>query len=300
MGHRRVLLAAAVVLGSATAGSVTTRLVLSAQAREARSTIGKPLGEDALSADKVYKSKYGDPIDLLLLGDSIAAGLGADKAKHTLGGQLARRVARSTGRGVRLHTAAMVGAESSMLRAQLAGLPDGYRPDVAVIVVGGNDVTHRVRTSVSRRHLSEAVTALRRAGTEVVVGTCPDLGALRAVRQPLRSMASFASRQLAAAQREVALQAGGRAVSLADVVGPFFLAQPDEMFAIDRFHPSGAGYRRTAKALLPSVLAALGTEVALPFGHHAPGRPGDGDDSGGPGSPEVVGRAGLEPARGRL
>jgi len=54
------------------------------------------------------------------------------------------------------------------------------------------------------------------------------------------------------------------------VVGPFFIARPDEMFALDRFHPSGAGYRRTAKALLPSVLAALGCVDAVPAGHHAP------------------------------
>jgi lysophospholipase L1-like esterase len=53
-------------------------------------------------------------------------------------------------------------------------------------------------------------------------------------------------------------------------VGPFFVSQPEEMFAIDRFHPSGAGYRRTAKAILPSVLAALGSADSLPFGHHPP------------------------------
>lgn len=64
---------------------------------------------------------------------------------------------------------------------------------------------------------------------------------------------------------------GGRAVSVAEVVGPFFVTQPDEMFALDRFHPSGAGYRRTAKAVLPSVLAALGVEEHIPFGHHPPG-----------------------------
>ena len=54
------------------------------------------------------------------------------------------------------------------------------------------------------------------------------------------------------------------------MVGPFFITQPDEMFALDRFHPSGAGYRRTAKAMLPSVLAALGYADSVPFGHHAP------------------------------
>lgn len=243
------------------------------QAAAARRVIGKPLGEEALAADGVYKKKYGNPLELLLLGDSIAAGLGADTPEHTLGAQLAKRLARRARRTVRLHTAAIVGSETAMLRTQLAGLPAGYHADVAVIVVGGNDVTHRVRVSVSQRHLVEAITALREHGTAVVVGTCPDLGALTAVPQPLRAIARRASRQLAAAQRDTATELGAHAVSLADVVGPFFITQPDQMFAVDRFHPSDAGYRRTAKALLPSVTAALGLEKRLPHGHHAP-RPG--------------------------
>ena len=246
------------------------RQLFLAQARIARRVIGKPLGEDAHMADKVYKKKHGRVIDLLLLGDSIAAGLGADKPKHTLGAQLAKRLATQTGRAVRLHTAAHVGSETSMLRAQLAALPAGYSPDVAVIVVGGNDVTHRVKPSVSTQHLAEAVRSLRDGGTEVVVGTCPDLGALTAVPQPLRTLARIASRQLATAQREVATELGARVVALGDVVGPFFIAQPDEMFAVDRFHPSSAGYRRTAKAVLPSVLAALGHTEELPRGHYGP------------------------------
>jgi lysophospholipase L1-like esterase len=256
--------------GGALVSALLAKQVVRMQARIARRVIGKPLGEEALAADRVYKKRYGNPVDLLLLGDSIAAGLGAETPKHTLGAQLAKRVAKRTERAVRLHTAAIVGSETSMLRAQLAGLPGGYVADVAVVVVGGNDVTHRVRTSTSRRQLAEAIESLQAHGTAVVVGTCPDLGALSAVPQPLRTLAGLASRQLAAAQRDVATELGARAVSLAEVVGPFFVAQPDEMFAIDRFHPSGAGYRRTAKALLPSVLAALGYDDELPFGHHAP------------------------------
>lgn len=268
--------ARAVALG---AGSVTLgaalgiRLLLGAQARAARGVIGKPLGEVALDADRVWRAKRFPgvpPVELLLLGDSIAAGLGAERPKHTLGAQLARRTADRVGRPVRLRTAAIVGSESSMLRAQLAALPASYRPDVAVIVVGGNDVTHRVRVAASTAHLAEAIDALRERGGAVVVGTCPDLGALEAVAQPLRSLGGVASRQLAQAQRRTALAHGALAVSLARVAGPFFVTDPDAMFAVDRFHPSGAGYRRTAKALLPSVLAALGAEVRLPVGHHVP------------------------------
>lgn len=260
MSRRRLVTLGAAGIGGTLASALLAKEVLRLQARSAREVIGKPLGEGAHKADKVYKKKHGDRVELLLLGDSIAAGLGADKPKHTLGAQLARRVAKRTGRAVRLHTAALVGSETSMLRAQLAGLPPGYVADVAVIVVGGNDVTHRVRTAVSRAHLAEAILSLRSAGTQVVVGTCPDLGALGAVPQPLRALGAIASRQLAAAQRDVATGLGARVVSLAEVVGPFFIAQPEQMFAVDRFHPSSAGYRRTAKAIVPSVLAALDHE----------------------------------------
>ena len=175
---------------------------------------------------------------------------------------------------MRLRTVAQVGSESSMLAAQLATLPASYRADVAVIVVGGNDVTHRVPVSESVRHLEEAIASLRARGTAVVVGTCPDLGALRPVPQPLRALGSRASRQLAQAQEAAAVRAGAHAVSLAHVVGPFFITNPDEMFSLDRFHPSAAGYKRTAKALLPSLLAALGLEGGdLPFGHSRPAAP---------------------------
>ena len=265
------------VLGGVAGGTAYgTHELLHRQAAQARRAIGKPLGEQAPDADRHYKRKYGEPVDLLVLGDSIAAGLGAERPKHTLGSRLARGIASHAGRSVRLRTAAVVGSESSRLAAQLASLPPGYRPDVAVIIVGGNDVTHRVPVAESVRHLAGAVDDLRARGTQVVVGTCPDLGALRPVPQPLRALGSRASRQLADAQRVAALERGAWVVSLAHVVGPFFITNPEEMFSLDRFHPSAHGYKRTAKAMLPSVLAALGVVADVPFGHHAPGVGGSG------------------------
>ena len=264
----------------ATAGAVTGALaagaalggreVLRRQAAAARAVIGQPHGENAPRADKTYKKRFGDPVELLLVGDSVAAGLGAEQPRETLGARLAKGAAKKLQRSVRLRTVAVVGAETSMLADQLATLEPGYRPDVAVVVVGGNDVTHRVPVAESARDLAAVVTALQERGAAVVVGTCPDLGALTPVPQPLRALGSRASRQLAAAQRAAVLPLGAYAVDLAAVVGPFFITNPDEMFSLDRFHPSALGYKRTAKALLPSVLAALGARDAVPFGHHAP------------------------------
>ncbi|WP_232680593.1 SGNH/GDSL hydrolase family protein [Nocardioides sp. R-C-SC26] len=277
------LIAAAGVAFGAAGTSYGARELLHRQAAAARRVIGKPLGEQAPHADRVWARQHGgEPLKLVMLGDSIAAGLGAERRKDTLGGRLAKGLAKRTGRPVQLTTGAVVGSESSALAAQLdavlaghagqAGLLDAgrYVPDVAVIVVGGNDVTHRVPVAASVAHLVAAIERLRAEGTAVVVGTCPDLGALRPVPQPLRSLGSRASRQLAAAQAAAAVDAGAHAVSLARVVGPFFITNPDEMFSLDRFHPSALGYRRTAAALLPSVLTALGLCDDVPFGHHAP------------------------------
>lgn len=266
--RRAALVVAAGVAGVSLTGGA--RALLHRQAATARRLIGKPLGEQAPDADRVWKKSYGDPLDLLLLGDSIAAGLGAERRKDTLGGRLSKGLAARMHRSVRLRTAAVVGSQSSALADQIDRLPSSYRPDVAVIVVGGNDVTHRVPVAESVRHLEEAIGRLRERGAVVVVGTCPDLGALRPVPQPLRALGSRMSRQLAQAQAAAATRSGAHAVSLAEVVGPFFITNPDEMFSLDRFHPSALGYRRTAKQLLPSVLLALGAAERVPFAHHVP------------------------------
>jgi lysophospholipase L1-like esterase len=260
---RTAMLAAASTVAAVSVTAVAATQFLKNQASLARKRIGKPLGEIAPDADRVWRSAYeGKPLELLVLGDSIAAGLGAERRKDVLGARVAKGLGRRARRPVRLRTAAVVGSESSALESQLDALPEKYRPDVAIIVVGGNDVTHRVPRHLAVEHLEKAIERLRARDAAVVVGTCPDLGALRPVPQPLRSVASRWSRQLASAQAEVAERMGAQVVSLRRTVGPMFLEQPEEMFSLDRFHPSALGYRRTAEALLPAVLAALGLETA--------------------------------------
>jgi lysophospholipase L1-like esterase len=252
LGHRAATgatLLAAVALG--------TRALLHAQARTARTAIGQPLGEEAFHPSRTYRRKHGQPVTLVMLGDSVAAGLGASRPRHTLGVRLAKGLGRATGRAVRLVPCAEVGAESSWLARQVEAIPDEAVPDVAVIVVGGNDVTHRVRLVDSVAALEDAVRSLRELGAEVVVGTCPDLGALVLVPQPLRSLARQASRRLAVAQHQATIHAGGHPVSLSDAVGSPFLVEPETMFALDGFHPSSRGYRRIAQALLPTVVASV-------------------------------------------
>ncbi|MDQ1484090.1 MAG: hypothetical protein QOF35_2166 [Actinomycetota bacterium] len=232
--------------------------VLKVEAKLARRIVGKPF-DSAPDDDGQYGSGRGTPVQLLLLGDSSAAGMGADTAQQTVGAIIANGVSALSGRPVRLTNVAVIGSESSGLVDQLArALREVPNPDVAVILIGANDVTHRIDKSTAVRHLGETVGALRSTQCEVIVGTCPDLGTIEPVAQPLRLLARRWSRDLAAAQTVAVVEAGGRTVSLADLLGPQFASFSHEMFSHDGFHPSPAGYARVASALLPSVCDALG------------------------------------------
>ena len=158
---------------------------------------------------------------------------------------------------MRLTSLASVGARTADLGWQIdqALLSP---PAAAVILVGANDVTHRVAIAESVQLLAVAVRRLVAAGCVVVVGTCPDLGTVRPIPPPLRQLARYWSRQLAAAQTVAVVEAGARSVSMSTALGPEFDAAPAEFFGPDRFHPSAAGYASVAAALLPSVAAALG------------------------------------------
>ncbi len=232
--------------------------LLAIEAQMARRIVGKPF-DSAPDDNGRYGAGPGDPVQLLMLGDSSADGVGTNTAQQTVGAIIANGVSALGGRPVLLTNVAVSGAESSGLDEQLTRALAGVEhPDVAVILIGANDVTHRIDKSIAVRHLEQTVRALRSADCEVIVGTCPDLGTIEPVAQPLRLLARRWSRDLAAAQTVAVIGAGGRTVSLGDLLGPQFATSSEGMFSRDGFHPSPAGYARVASALLPSVCDALG------------------------------------------
>jgi lysophospholipase L1-like esterase len=196
------------------------------------------------------------PIRFAMLGDSTAAGYGVFRDRDTPAAQVAIGISEVARRPAHVTNVAVVGAESHDLPAQLEELGNA-RIELAIIMIGANDVTELTKPSVAVPYLEDAVRQLRARGVEVVVGTCPDLGTVRPIAQPLRAYARRLSRRMARAQTVAVVRAGGRTVSLVDLLGPIF-AMRIEMFSADRFHPSEAGYKEAARAVLPSALDALG------------------------------------------
>jgi lysophospholipase L1-like esterase len=267
---RRVVTAAAYGGGSLGALSAAFFGLIYGESKLARRRIA-PAETDPPRADGTWTAPgvpAGEPpLVLAMLGDSSAAGYGVHVDADTPAARIAAGLSTLAGRPVRLCNVAKVGAQSSDLLGQIEQvLP--HRPELAVIMIGANDVTHRIRASESVRHLAAALALLNEQGIEVVVGTCPDLGTIRPIAQPLRWLARRLSRTLAAAQVMAVVAAGGRAVSLGDILGPEFAARR-EFFSDDQFHPSAIGYARAAEVLLPSAAAALGlstvSQAAGPF-----------------------------------
>ncbi|GAA0407812.1 lipase [Acrocarpospora corrugata] len=255
---RRIATAAVVGGGGLTALGAAAYGLLFAEAVLARRIVGLPHGLDAPPSDGLYGADFpGQPIRLAMLGDSTSVGLGTTTPAHTPGVNIANGLANVAERPVRLTVAGQSGATSADLAVQVDRALSAH-PEVAVIFVGANDVTTQTPPAQAVRHLQKAVRRLREAGCEVVVGTCPDLGTVRPIAQPLRWVTRRWSRQLAAAQTVAVVEAGGRTVAFADLLGPEFMTYPAEMFGPDRFHPSDRGYLQAAYTVLPSVCAALG------------------------------------------
>jgi lysophospholipase L1-like esterase len=201
-------------------------------------------------------SRTRPPIRIAMLGDSSAAGYGVYRDRDTPGVHLAIGISEAARRPVHLTNVAVVGAETPDLPVQVDALGT-TRPELAVIMIGANDVTEGTKPAVLMPYLEDTIHRLRALGAEVVVCTCPDLGTIRPLAQPLRAYARRLSRKMAREQTVAVVRAGGRTVSLGDLLGPLFMTHL-EYFSEDRFHPSAAGYAEAARAVLPSCLDALG------------------------------------------
>jgi lysophospholipase L1-like esterase len=266
----RLLRTTAVVVGATGATAGAAYGVLSQQGRRAHRNIMIP-GWYPFNADGTYLPDGAGPhppsapagdlrrfaiLHLAMLGDSTAAGLGVDQPEQLPGVVLARGLARETCRPVQLDTLAICGSTSRRLGGQVdAALIDP--PHLALIMIGANDLTRRIPPWESARLLGDAVSRLRAAGTTVVVGTCPDLGTIRPIPQPLRAIAHRSSLRLARLQRDAVCRAGGLPVPLAELLAREFRAQPDILFSRDHFHPSTAGYDAACTVLLPALCTAL-------------------------------------------
>ncbi|MGK5115411.1 MULTISPECIES: GDSL-type esterase/lipase family protein [unclassified Geodermatophilus] len=190
---------------------------------------------------------------LALLGDSLAYGSGATRTQDTLGPRLAGAL-DAAGYDVELHVLAVPGAVSRDLAAQVRRTVP-LAADLAVVLVGANDLARLVPPPRAAAALGSALQDLLASGTDAVVVPAPDMSSVPFVPPAYRPLVRAASARLQQEQAAAARAAGALVAPISETVGTAFATDPS-LFSADRFHPSSAGYAVIAEALVPHVVAA--------------------------------------------
>ena len=176
----------------------------------------------------------GEPLRLLLLGESTVAGVGASCLDFALAGRLAAALAARLQRPVAWRALGENGITAAQACERLLPLADG-RHDLVALVFGVNDTTHFSSTERWQASIARLIGHFQAAGARVVCTAVPPLRHFRALpwllRQLLGWRAALLDRQLQALA--TAEGAGYCAVGLE--------MQP-QYLAIDGYHPSALGY----------------------------------------------------------
>ncbi|MCO8276253.1 GDSL-type esterase/lipase family protein [Actinoplanes sp. TRM 88003] len=196
-----------------------------------------------------------------IFGDSIAYGQGASAAADTVAQRLS---ADLTAHGLphEVRVFAVPGAQSRDLAAQVQRALV-WPPQLALIIVGANDLTRMVPPAQAAARLAEAVRRLRAAGAEVVVAPAPDLSVVPWVPPQMRAVVRAGSQLLHDAQSRVARAEGARVADIGMTSVAGFAVDPG-LFSADRFHPSSAGYAVIAAALAGPVREAAAVARSSP------------------------------------
>jgi lysophospholipase L1-like esterase len=249
LGGVRQLGRAALVAG----GAVMT--TLAAEVLVARNHRFLP-SEPRLEINCVLGPDDAPPLVLAVLGDSSTTGVGADCAEDTLTYGVARALAERY--RVSLHALGVSGARlSHVVRDQIPQLAE-LDPDVVLVCVGTNDITHCTPVHEVRRQLqrlgSGLVTAAPRA--VVVVSGLPPAETSLAFRWPLRVVLGGWARAYTRLYQAELPPYGISVVDVARTARSAFLRKR-EMFSQDLFHPSSAGYTFLGKFYGEAVRRAL-------------------------------------------
>jgi lysophospholipase L1-like esterase len=191
----------------------------------------------ALVAHAVPYTKTGNGLKrLLVLGDSTAVGVGADKPADTLAARVGEEI-----RATDVHNYAVSGARVADLRSQMASL-DGNRYAYILIGIGANDVIRFGDPDGSAAVLSTILEQLP-PHDHLIVYMAGNVGGAQLFPRILNPQYTRRTLAFHKAFAAVVSDAGGAYVNLyVDPAKDPFIQNPDRYLAADGLHPSSAGY----------------------------------------------------------
>ena len=193
-------------------------------------------------------------LSLLVIGDSSAAGVGVQHQNEALAQPLARLLAQELEAAVDWRLLALTGltSESTLAFLKAQRVPPA---DVAVVVLGVNDITQQVPLAQALKHRGEVAIWLEaHAGVrDVLFPALPEMELFPSLPQPLAWWAGQMSRRNNRTQARWAKAWPLAAPRVQHV--PMDGLMRSDLMAADGFHPGPMLYARVA-ARLAAVIAA--------------------------------------------
>jgi lysophospholipase L1-like esterase len=198
----------------------------------------------------------GEPLTLVVLGDSSVAGVGADAAEDTLTYGVAK--ALSDQYRVSLHALGVSGSRLGHVVCDQLPEVEGLDPDIVLVCVGTNDVTHGTTLREAKRQLRLLVEGLARVApnARVIVSGLPPAETSVAFHRPLRDLLGLRALLFTRLYRTELTPQGISVFDIAKLTKSAFHGKR-EMFSADLFHPSSAGYAFLAAIYGRAVREAL-------------------------------------------
>lgn len=196
----------------------------------------------------------GATVNIVVIGESTAAGVGVSTHQQGIAGQTARALARKTNRSVHWMVFGRIGTTALTACSQLVPELKETRTDVVVITLGVNDTLRFTTPGKWYRHLRTLIRAVRdRVGCAIIlISSVPPLGKFITLPQPLRGVLGLRAFTLDLASKKLARHVE----NVIHVPMPF--DGREELFCGDRFHPSARGYEMWGEYLAMAVAPLLG------------------------------------------
>ena len=213
------------------------------QSRYVRRSVGRL--PDAAGEITGKHGSHNEFINLLAIGESTVAGVGAQNHAEALTGQFAKYLSLATGKTVCWHALGESGITiKNALTKLVADLPE-QQLDVILIALGGNDVFGLSSPRKWRKEMTKMLEILQRKypNAEILLANVPMVRDFRAMPNPLRYVLSrlaklqhFNSREFIAPLEKIAYFDAVKAV--------------DDDFFSDGIHPSAIGYDLWARDMV--------------------------------------------------
>ena len=180
-----------------------------------------------------------DPVRILVLGDSTAAGVGAPTQADALPGNLARSILDHWGRGSTWNAVGESGGTSRDIIDRYLELATEEKYDLVFLSIGSNDALTLRSRGDFRRDVRTILRRLRSTSPHalILMSSLPAFFRFEALPNPLRWTLYLHSMSLELAARAVVK--GEPGVLMSPPPPPY----GSDFFASDRFHPSASGYR---------------------------------------------------------